>query len=134
LTTSDLKKDDQLDNVFLLTKEGFARGAHIELRDRQDATSRYILAALLTENDSIIGAIRRELRRIVDVLVDDEHIVKVLREEVIKRETLEGPSAETAVRRCCRVEAKKLRKPKDETASAVDGPAASSEEAASAGE
>jgi hypothetical protein len=45
-----------------------------------------VLAALLTENDSVISAIRRELRRVVDVLVDDGEILKVLREEVIKRD------------------------------------------------
>ena len=110
LTAIEPKKQDQLDDVFLLTREGFIKGAHIELRDRQDATSRYVLSALLTQNESVIGAIRRELRRIVDVLVNDEHILKVLREEVIKRETLEGPSAEAAARRCSRGGGKRLRK------------------------
>jgi hypothetical protein len=106
LTTLDAKKEDQLECAYLFTKEGFGKGAHIELRDRQDATSRFILAALLTQNESVVGAVRRELRRVVDVLVDDADIVRVLREEVIKRDTLEGPEAESAARRVNRVEAK----------------------------
>ncbi len=116
LTTIETKKDDQLERLYPLTKEGFLKGAHIELRDRQDATSRYVLAALLTENDSIVGAIRRELRRVVDVLVDDGEIIKVLRDEVIKRDALEGPEAEAAAKRVSRTEAKAIRKPREPAA------------------
>lgn len=106
ITAIDPKKDAHLEMLYLFTKEGFAKGAHLELRDHQDATSRFLLSALIVENDSVVAAIRRELRRVVDVLVDDEVIVRVLREEVIKRDNLEGPEAESAIKRCCRVEAK----------------------------
>lgn len=34
LTTLDPKKEDQLECAYLFTKEGFGKGAHIELRDR----------------------------------------------------------------------------------------------------
>ena len=104
VTSTDPKKEDCLECLYLFTKEGFAKGAHLELRDRQDATSRFLLAALLLHNDSVLGTIRRELRKVVDVLVDDDQIQKVLREEVVKRDTLEGPEAESAARRVNRVE------------------------------
>jgi hypothetical protein len=109
LTTLDPRKEAALEAVFPLTKEGFAKGAHIELRDRQDATSRYVLSALILHNDSVISAIRRELRRVVDVLVEDDQILKVLSEEVIKRDTQEGADAEAAVKRVNRMEGKALR-------------------------
>ncbi len=112
ITSTDPKKEDCLECLYLFTKEGFSKGAHLELRDRQDATSRYLLAALLVHNDSVMSAIRRELRRVVDVLVDDEQIEKVLREEVVKRDALEGPEAEAAARRVNRVESKSQRKEK----------------------
>ena len=99
ITTLDLRKDENLEQLFIFSKEGFLKGAHIELKDRQDATSRYVLAALIHTNDAVISTIRRELRRIVDVLVDDELVSKVLRDEVIKRDCLEGPEAESAIRR-----------------------------------
>jgi hypothetical protein len=105
VTTIEPRKEDQLERLYLLTKEGFAKGAHIELRDQQDATSRYTLAALLLHNDNVVGTIRRELRRLVDVSVDEESIMKVLRDEVIKRDALEGSNAERAVKRVNRVEA-----------------------------
>src|SRR5262249_48380619 len=97
-----------------------SKGAHIALRDRQDATSRFTLAALLLENESIRTAIRRELRRIVDVLVDEADIVKALRDEVIKRDVLEGPEAEAAARRVNREEARRLRTSKTEDDASSD--------------
>lgn len=105
LATIETRKDEHLERIYLLTKEGFAKGAHIELRDKQDATSRYTLAALLLHNDSVVSAVRRELKRLVDVSVSEEDIVRVLRDEVIKRDTLEGPNAESAERRVNRSEA-----------------------------
>jgi hypothetical protein len=106
LTAMDLRKEEHLELLYLFTKEGFIKGAPLELRDHQDATNRLLLSALLVKNDAVVATIRRELRRVVDVLVDDQAIVKVLREEVIKRDNLEGPDAEAAARRCCKAEAK----------------------------
>jgi hypothetical protein len=112
LTTIETRKEDSLEKIWPLTKEGFSKGAHLELRDRQDATSRYVLAALLTCNEGVVSAIRRELRRVVDVLVDDAEIVTALQQQVIKRDTLEGPEAEVACRRVNRREGKTMKKPK----------------------
>lgn len=108
LAASDLRKEEHLERLYFLCKEGFGKGAHIELRDRQDATSRYVLSALLTQNAAILSAIRRELRRVVDVNVDEADILKVLRDEVIKRDTLEGPDSEAAARRVRKHEDKPL--------------------------
>lgn len=109
LTTLDLRRDDCVDCLAPYMKEGFAKGVQEELRDRQDATSRYLLSALILHNDNVVSTIRRELRRIVDVLVADEEILNVLRDEVIKRETVDGPEAEAAVRRVNRIESRNLR-------------------------
>jgi hypothetical protein len=116
LTTLNPKRDDCVDCVAPFLKEGFAKGVQEELRDRQDATSRYILSALILNNESVIGTIRRELRRVVDVLVDDGEIIKVLREEVIKRETTDGTEAETAVRRINKINKKESRSVPSKTA------------------
>jgi hypothetical protein len=106
LTTLDVRREAEVERLYPLTREGFLKGALVELRDRQDATSKYILSALIIHNDSVVAAIRRELRKVVDVLVDDAEICRVLSDEVIKRETQEGPDAEAAARRVNRVEAK----------------------------
>jgi len=109
LLTLDLKKDESLEKLYLFSKEGYLKGAHIELRDRQDASSRYMIAALLLNNEPVISTIRRELRRVVDVAVDEEVILSVLKDEVIKRETLEGPAADLAAKRVSKRADKPLR-------------------------
>lgn len=132
----DLRKEDQLESLYMLSKEGFMKGAHIELRDRQDATSRFTLAAILTHNESVVSAIRRELRRVVDVLVDDSLIVKVLRDEVIKRDALEGPSADAAMKRVNRKEGRPIQvksksKESDAPVAELESPASPVESTAS---
>lgn len=116
LSAVDPRKSDQLERVYLFTRDGFLKGAHVELKAQQDATSRFLLASLLVNNESVVGTIRRELRRIVDVLVDDGDIVRVLRQEVIKRDTLEGPDADTAAKKVAKASDKKVvRKPSTTT-------------------
>ncbi len=119
LTTVDLRRDEDLEKLYLLTKEGFSKGVHLELRDRRDASSRFMLASLLLNNESVLSTLRRELRRVVDVLVDESDIIKVLRDEVIKRDTLEGPEAEAAAKRVSRKEDRPLRATKAAETSAV---------------
>ena len=133
LTALEMRKDADVARLFPFTKEGFKKGLHVELKDRQDATSRFLVAALLTKNDAVVSAIRRELRRIVDVNVSEDEVIKVLEGEVIKRDALEGDAAEAAVRRVNRNEAKKIvksaEKPVPEN---VDAPVVSAASATSA--
>jgi hypothetical protein len=109
LTTLDCRREGDQESLFVFTKEGFQKGAHIALRDRQEATSRFLLAALLLNNNAVLGVIRRELRRVVDVNVGESEILAVLRDEVIKRDALEGPTADQAAKRVNRKEDRRLR-------------------------
>ena len=97
ITTVDPKKEADLELVFPFTKEGFMKGVPAEIRDRQDATSRFLIAALLLHNESVRTIIRRELRKVVDVNVTEQEVLAVLEAEVLKRDSLEGPAAEKAV-------------------------------------
>lgn len=115
LTTIDCKDESQQEMLYLFTKEGVKRGAQVEMRDRKDATSRYVLSALILNNESVLNAIRRELRRVVEVNVDEAEIAKVLREQVIKRDVLEGPEADEAVRRVNRRSERSIVKPRAES-------------------
>jgi len=99
LSTIDCKDETQQQSLFLFTKEGFAHDAQDEARNLKDATSRYLLAALILKNESVLDAIRRELRRVVKVNIDEEKIAAVLNDQVIKRDALEGPEADEAARR-----------------------------------
>jgi hypothetical protein len=109
LTTLDLRNDASIECLAPFMKEGLTKKIPEELRDRQDATSKFLLSALILDNDNVMSTIRRELRHVVDVLVADEEIRKVLQNEVIKRELMDGPEADAAVRRIRRAESQASR-------------------------
>lgn len=110
LAKTNARSECDLEKLYLFTREGFVKSAMNEYRDKKDATSRYMLAAILINCDSVHSAVRREIRRVSDLLVQEEDIVKMLREEVVKRETLEGDQAESASRRVNRNADKAIRK------------------------
>jgi predicted type IV restriction endonuclease len=93
------RSEADLDKLYLVTREGFTKNALAEYRDRKEATSRFMLAAILLSSESVKSAIRREIRRVSEILVDEASIDKMLREEVLKRETIEGEAAVSAARR-----------------------------------
>lgn len=93
LLTVNIRSDDDLEKLYLLSREGFQRSALQEYSERQAATSRFLLASLLLNDDDVVAVIRRELRKVTEMLVDPETIQSVLRQEVIKREALEGQEA-----------------------------------------
>src|SRR5688572_14071273 len=127
LTTIDCRKEPQQELLFLFTKEGYRRGAQVEMRDRKDATSRYVLSALILNNESVLNAIRRELRRVVEVNVDEQDIANVLRDQVIKRDALEGPEAEEAIRRVQRRSERSIVKSRADAEEAPTQPTTASE-------
>lgn len=103
------RNDDELERLYLVTKEGFTKSALSEYLDHKDATSRFILAAIILYSDSVQSAIRREIRRISDLLVEPEAITAMLREQVIKREAIEGEQADAAVKRLHRSSDRSIR-------------------------
>lgn len=109
VTKCDANKEDDLDLLYLFTKEGFKRGAPSELHDKQEATSRFLLATVILNNKDVLRIVRRELRRVVDVSVSEEDIQKVIAQEVIKRDVLEGPQAEEAAARVRKAQSRTLR-------------------------
>ena len=104
------KSEETIDCLYAFTREGYCKGAHVKLHDHQQASSRYVFAAILLHNEEVRDVIQREMRRAVDVKISDDVITRVLRDEVIKRDTLEGPEADEARRRVTRSEGKAMRK------------------------
>jgi len=104
------KSAADLELLYLITREGFTKSAMADFRDRKDATSRFMLSAIILNSDSVTSAIRREIRRVSELNVDEAVIDKMLREEVLKRDTIEGPDAEAAARRFAKNSDRSLRK------------------------
>lgn len=99
LGTVSAKSESDLEKLYLLTREGFTKSALADYRDKKDATSRFMLAAIVLHSEAVQSAIRREIRRVSEIIVAPEEVDRMLRDEVLKRETMEGPSAEAACRR-----------------------------------
>lgn len=108
--TASVRNEADLERLYIISREGFTKNAVAEYRDRKEATSRFMLAAVLLHSDSVQSAIRREIRRVSEIMVDPEAIDKMLRDEVLKRETIEGDQADAAARRVNRSAEKSIRK------------------------
>ena len=104
------KKDEEVERLFILCKEGWQKSAIQDLYGQSQMLSRYTLgAALLSE--TVLETVRRELRKAFPDagLVDIERIANTLSSEVIRREVLEGEKAEQAGKKFARGVAKSAR-------------------------
>lgn len=80
-----------------LSREGFTHSSMTAFYQQQQATSKFALAAVIL-SDSMISALRRELRRITpNIKVDEEFLKAALEAEVLKREVVESEEAKKAL-------------------------------------
>jgi predicted type IV restriction endonuclease len=101
----------------LLAKESWPKESLGEYMEQKEALSRYTIAAVL-QTDPVLATIRRELRRVSpNAKIEADDIAGVLRNEVLKRDVLEGDQADAAQKRVTRAAKKALRetKPNDES-------------------
>jgi len=69
--------------------------------------------------EAVQSAVRREIRRVSEILVAPEDIDRMLRDEVLKRETMEGPPADAACRRVSKRSERSILKSNDKGAEPV---------------
>lgn len=112
LLNMNLRDESCIEQLYLLTREGINKGALAEYRDRQEAMSRYVIAAIMLNCPTVNNAIRKEIRRLSGLKIDAEELEKTMREEVLKREAIEGDQAQSANRRIARAADKTIRKTK----------------------
>lgn len=93
------RKPADAEALYCLSREGAVKSACLEYYSSLQAKDRYLIAALLM-NDSMLKLIRKELRAMnPNVRVEVDEILEVLRDQVIKRELLEGEKADDANKR-----------------------------------
>jgi predicted type IV restriction endonuclease len=93
------KNRTQVESLFLLAKEGQSKSVLHEYHAQRQAMSRHYLGAVILD-DAVLDVIRRELRRLSpDVRIDREELRDVLKQEVLKREVIEGEKADEARRK-----------------------------------
>ena len=104
------KDDEHIARLFLLTKESIVKSALEAYHDQKQATSKFILSAVI-QSDPVLDVLRRELRRLSpDVRVENEEIRAALTSDVLKREVIEGEHAEQARKKVQRAASRLLRK------------------------
>lgn len=105
------KSASDLDNLYLLTKEGIGRSVLGDYHTQRQALSRFFIGAIVL-SDPVLEVIRRELRKMSpDVKIDTEQIKEVVLQEIFKRDVVEGEKAEDARRKIARANSRMVRKP-----------------------
>lgn len=103
-----------------LSKEGFTPNSMAAIFQQQQATSKFSLAAIL-QTPALLGALRKELRRLFPGLkVDEEALHSVLIADVLKREVVdsdEAKQAQSALKKALRSSEKGKEKARPATAS-----------------
>lgn len=105
----NLKDDDSIDSIGILSRESLLTGQLEKLHSRNQTLNRYTIGAILM-SDYVISKIRKSLRQIEpNTRYHEEDIKRILANDVIKREVLEddeGKSAERMIKRSQRREQK----------------------------
>jgi hypothetical protein len=79
-----------------LSRECFTQSSMTAFFQQQQATSKFSIAALLT-SEPMLHALRKEMRKISSgIKIEDEHLIRILQNEVLKRETVDGEEAKQA--------------------------------------
>ncbi len=109
LELNSKKKEDQ-ETLFLLCRKGL--GVKDEHYERIQCVNRFVISAIVL-NDSVVNVIKRELKKMSSGLkVDNSEIIKILQNEVIKRDVLEGDAASKAMKHVKKSIGKSSKKPK----------------------
>ena len=105
------KKEDDQQKLFLLSKKGLGKEVRENYFERIQSVNRFIIGAIVL-SDSIIGAIKRDIRKLSSgIKVDDNEIKQILQNDVLKRDVTEGDEVFKAIARVRRI-SKKASKPK----------------------
>jgi hypothetical protein len=101
-----------LESLYLLTRESMLKSGLHSYHDQAQATSKFYLAAIVL-SDAVLETVRRELRRLSDVKLEIDDLRSAIKQEVVKREVIEGDKADAARRRVTKAAGKALRAKRD---------------------
>lgn len=95
-----------VESLYPLTREGIVKSALADYYVNKQATSRFILGALIV-SEPVVSVIRRELRKMSPGLkVNTDKLRDVIEREVLKREVTEGDKADEARKKISKATAK----------------------------
>lgn len=123
-STLDGQSEEHQEKLFIICKEGINKNARAEFHEKMQCLNRFILGALiLSEDGPFLTVIRRELRKLHDgFLVTPEDIIRVLKNEVLKRDAIEGDEAQKAQSRVKKFYRKAAKETGEESAAETSVP------------
>ena len=84
------KNQSDLDKLFILCKEGIKKNAIDEFSQHRMIVNKYFLSTIL-RSDTVIESVKKEFRKIdPQIKIEDEEIVCILNNEVLKRELIDS--------------------------------------------
>lgn len=103
------RKEDDLNKLFLLAKEGQASDAMNAFHQNALVLNRFVLAQLLM-SEPVINSVKKELRRLFpDVKAENQSILDIVNYEVLKRDVSEGEKVTEAKAKIKKSEQKQAR-------------------------
>ncbi len=98
-----------VERLFLLSKEGLSKSAIEAFHEQKEACNPFLIGAVLM-SEPVVTVLRRELRRISpSARIEEDELITVLAEEVLKREVVEGEEARLAQSQAKRASGRALR-------------------------
>lgn len=93
------RASDVIEKLYLLTKEGIRKSAIAVYHEEKQATSRFIIGAIIL-SDPVLNIIRRELRKMSKAArIDKDELCELIKNDVLKREVVKGDKAAEAAKR-----------------------------------
>jgi predicted type IV restriction endonuclease len=115
LLTLNHREENAIETLFLLTRESIVKSALEAYHDQKQATSKFLLAAVIL-GEPALELIRRELRRMSpDVKIDVEQLRAAISQDVLKRDVVEGEDANQARKKVVRTANRLLKIKKEES-------------------
>jgi hypothetical protein len=89
-------KDEEMINCFgNLSREGFSKDSMGDFLLEKQVTNKFSVASILM-TPTIVEHVRREIRRLSGIRVEEDYLTSLLSDEIIKRELVEGEEAKAA--------------------------------------
>jgi hypothetical protein len=112
----NLRTQDDKDRLFILCKEGLSKAAMEQFDEYVRNVNKFVVGTIV-QSEAVLNVIRRELRRMSPgAKVDKDELKKMVVNDVLKRDVVEGVPAERARARVKKASSKAAKKRKKKTA------------------
>ncbi len=100
------KKEEDLNKIFLLCREGISSAAMDAYHQHTQILNRYTVAQIIL-TDSVVSNIRKEMRKLYpDLKIENQQITDILNNEVLKRDVIEGEKVKETQQKLKKINAK----------------------------